>query len=96
MQIQLNAEFKDLKGQPVKDSNMAIFLSNLLANSSQPKNAQKFYALAQKFVLPDPVDLDNADFELVRKFVDEAQIPVWAGGQLLEALAEARLQKKAA
>lgn len=91
--INLNIPFIDTKGKPIADSNQAEYLANLLANSAQPKQAPKFWALSQKFALGKEVELDAADFELVRSCVDSLQIPVWASGQLITNLLDQKDKK---
>ena len=77
MKISTQTKLKNFIGETLKDNNEDVTIGKAIANiliSSEEKGKMKLFVLAQKFYNDENVELDNSDFELVKKTVGETKI----------------------
>lgn len=84
--IDLNHCLKDLDGNEVKDSNAGKLLATCLVSVPQG-NIVKHFDWAMALHKGQPIDVDKADLEYLKKFVENnATLSILAKHQILEML----------
>lgn len=77
MTINFAMDAKSLDGSDMIESgeviNMGKTLANWLANSSKGADAIKFYDWALKLYKTGTLDLDNSDWDKLKKFITEVE-----------------------
>lgn len=95
MKINLKETIKSLKGEAIlKDDKTEFTVGEALANvliSAQIGGKMKLFILAQKMFNDNSIELDNADFSLVKKMVADSN----SYGALVLGQLELLLEKKA-
>jgi hypothetical protein len=99
MKIDLNCDFKDLSGKIVKVNNldnMAKFIAEILGNASSPMQSIKYYSLATKLYNDSFIEIDESDFQLIYKTVQENKVlpAMWSAQILMRLDSEKMKQEK--
>lgn len=88
-----NRPFLDLDGNPVADSHMGKVLAQALLGTSQGP-VVKHYDWALALHSGKPIELDNADADYLRKFIEGSQfLNILPKRQLTQALDDAKAAK---
>ena len=89
MKVNLNKPLQDLSGKPLKDdqgqpSNIGKVLAEVLATQNKG-DIIKLWDWAQALYHGKPIDLDRADQDTLKKFIEEhEQATILVKAQLLE------------
>lgn len=89
--IKLNGSVVDLKGEAVKvegkELKMNEVVSNLLA-TSKSKDAMRKLSVAQALYLDGDMEVEDADYKLIKDAVTEGNGTALVVGQILKAMGE--------
>lgn len=99
--IETGKQLINLKGDPLKDGSGEIYTigtaTGAVLSSDQAGGKMKLYILASRFAKDDVVELDEADFSLVKTCIERTQIftPLISGQllMLIEAMESAEKGK---
>lgn len=87
-QVLVNPNTGETKDAPPESLGQAVAEHVLMRANTGP--AMKFMAWARKLYANEVLDLDNTDFDLFQKTVDESKLFNFVKGRVLEVLFEAK------
>lgn len=86
MQLNLNKQIKDLSGKDVEGATLGAILADHLVQGAEG-NPLKFYGWGIKLVAGEAIELDEADKQTVKSFVNESKrMPILIKAQVLQEL----------
>ena len=89
----VNKKLMGLDGVESQDGDLGKVVANSIARASKSKDPVKMFELARRFWKCEKLELDDSDYELVRKTVKEDQImTAWGSGQTLVMLTESEIR----
>jgi len=90
MKIDLDHDIKNLNGEILKDSNMAVIAANYMV-ARPDGNAIKILEIAQKLNKDKKIEVDTSDYNLIKEiFEKEGSMNILARGQILKQIMEAK------
>ncbi len=86
MKLNLNFAVKDLDGNAIPGANAGKIIAQNLVNSTKG-DALKYFGWAMKLNAGEAIDIDRADQETFRSFVENHEtLPILTKAQVIEAI----------
>lgn len=91
--VMLNCSILNLKGDIIKDQTgkelkINELVANYLSSSKKTKDAMRKFRIAQAMYLDGDMELEDADYKMVKEAVEEAGADILVTAQIFKALGE--------